>query len=439
MTQLTCRGIIFLLLAIASLAFGAPAQTNPPSPTPSGEAAMTSSADDGFQRTVRAFQMFEKKGNDISVVLQKLHAEAVAINPGDAAKQQALFRKNLNELYPGSTYDGATGTGTVTLQKDFVATFSNTLNVDSIKELGVVNISYLLGQSKIQLSDGFSSVTINIDKSDPSRSRYSSAGIPAIKDEAEGILTIPGYKRTVTDSVETSILNDAYHLLSQTNALRMDYFAADIMRYPALQSKALGIAGTGYYDRHPHEYQVGAEPAKPAKKIPELASSSWKSDVVGFVARLLLIGVLAAGVFWVVFMVIRQVKFLFMDNMVKQHVEKFNSLSPMVTRSLKKLGMSLWGKNRLWAKRYYISKRSDRWLLCDGKNVLDNQKSLVKNRLEVCMRDSNFKLRITQLNGVGVDVAVTCKDFSEKELAERLNEIRALLAAAIPDQGMPVS
>ena len=93
----------------------------------------------------------------------------------------------------------------------------------------------------------------------------------------------------------------------------------------------------------------------------------------------------------------------------------------------------------MWAKRYYISKRSDRWLLCDGKNVKNGQKSLVKNRLEVCMRDSNFKLKITRLNGVGVDVAVTCNDFSEKELTERLKEIRALLAVAVPAPGMPVS
>jgi hypothetical protein len=219
----------------------------------------------------------------------------------------------------------------------------------------------------------------------------------------------------------------------------MDFFAADIMRYPTLQGKALGIAGKGYYDRHPKEYQVGAEPVKPAKKNPDRASSAGKTDVVGFLARLLLIGVLSAAVFWVVFRVIRQVKFLFMDNLEKQHVKKYISLSPMVTRSLKRLGASLWGKNHVWAKKYYISKRSDRWLLCDGKNGKNDQKSLVKNRLEVCMRDSNFKLKITRLNGVSVDVAVTCKNFSEQELTERLKEVRALLAEAIPAPGVPVS
>jgi hypothetical protein len=430
MAQLSCCGSIVLVLAIASLTFGAPAQANPPSPAPSGGAAMTSGSEDGFQRTVRAFQVFEKKGNDISVALQKLHAEAVAVNPGDVAKQQALFLKKLTELYPGSTYDGATGTGTITSQKDFIATFSNSLNVDSIKELGAVNVSYLLGQGKIQLSDGVSSVTIIIDKSDPPRSRFSLAGIPAIKDEAESILTIPGYKRTVTDSVETSILNDAYQLLSQTNALRMDFFAADIMRYPTLQGKALGIAGKGYYDRHPSEYQLGAEPAKPAKKIPDGASSAGKTDVVGFLARLLLIGVLAAAVFWVVFSMIRRVKFMFMDKGAQIHFKKYSSLSPMVTRSLKRLGTSLWGKNFLWSKKYYVIKRSDRWLLSDGKNDRNIQPSPVKNRLEVCMRDSNFKLKITRVNGVGVDIAVMCKDYSERELVEKLKELHSLFVTA---------
>jgi hypothetical protein len=435
MAQLSCCGSIVLLLATACLAFGAPAQANPSSkakssPVPSESSTMATGSDDGFQRTVKAFQLFEKKGKDITAALRKLLDEVVAGNPGDTAKQQAQFLKKLTELYPGSTYDGATGTGTVAFQKDFVATFTNTLNVDSLKELGAVKVTYLLEHSKIQLSDGLSSVTVLIDKSDPSRSRFSIAVIPAIRDESETILTIPGYKRIATDSVETSILNDAYQLLSQTNALRMDYFAADIMRYPALQSKALGIAGKGYFERHRPEYQVGAEPAKPAKKSVDGASQKRPIDFAGFISRLLLIGVLVAGVFWIVGILSRRVKFMFMDKMAQTHVKKYYSLSPLVTRSLKRLGTSLWGKNFLWSKKYYIIKRSDRWLLCDGKNAKKGQKSLVKNRLEVCMRDSNFKLKITRLNGVGVDVAATCKDYSERELTEKLTELRALVVAA---------
>jgi hypothetical protein len=435
MAQLSYRGSIVLLLVTACLAFGAPVQAAPSSQAksssvPSGDSTTVPGTEDGFQRTVKAFQSFEKKGDDLTAVLQKLHAEVVAGNPGVAAKQQAQFLKKLTELYPGSTYDGATGTGTVMTQKDFVATFNSTLNVDSFKELGAVKVTYLLERSKIQLSDGVSSVTVLIDKSDPPRSRFSVAVIPAIRDDAANILTIPGYKRTATDSVETSILNDAYQLLSQTNALRMDFFAADIMRYPTLQGKALGIAGKGYYDRHPHEYQVGAEPAKPAKKVPNVASSAGQTDVVGFLARLLLIGVLSAGVFWIVFSVIRRVKFMFMDKGAQIHFKKYYSLSPMVTRSLKRLGTSLWGKNFLWSKKYYVTKRSDRWLLCDGKNYNNVQPSLAQNRLEVCMRDSNFKLKITRVNGVGVDIAVMCKDYSERELVEKLKELHSLFVTA---------
>ena len=442
MAQIYCRASIVLLVATVCLVFGVPAQADPisqdqASPAHFKDSDIASGSDDGFQRTVRSFQLFEKKGSEISAVLKNLHAEVVAVFPGDTTKQQEQFLKKLTELYPGSKFDGATGT--VAFQKDFVATFGNTLNIDSISEVGAVTVTYIFGHGVIQLSDGISSVTINIDRTDPSRSKFSKVAISAIKDEAENILTVPGYKRIVIDTVETSILNDAYQLLTLTNALRMDFFAADVMRYPALQRKALGIAGKGYYERHSSEYQVGTEPAKPVKKIIDGASNSGKIDVVGFIARFLLILVSAAGVFWVVFTVIRQIKFLFMDNATKQRIEKYNSLSPMVIRSLKRLGASLWGNNYVWAKRYYVSKHGDRWLLCDGKNVKNGKKSLVNNRLEVCMRDSNFKLKVTRLNGVGVDVAVICKDFSEQELTERLMEIRALLAAAIPAPGMPVS
>ena len=436
MAPLSCRGSIALLLVTVCLVFMGSALVKPNAsqaqspPEGSGWAASTSGAADGFQRTVTAFQMFEKRGSEIATVLQKLHAETVAVNPGDTAKQQALFLKKLTERYPGSTYDGATGT--VTYQKDFLATFNSALNVDSIKELGAVTVSYLLGAGSILLSDGVSSVTAVIDKTDPSRSRFSQAVIPLITDEAERILSIPGYKRITTDSVETSILNDAYQLLSLTNALRMDYFAADVMRYPSLQRKALGIAAKGYIERHPREYQVGAEPAKPEKNIPGSASQGRSIDIVGFFARIVLIGVLAASVFWIVGLVIRRGKLMLMDNVARLYVEKYNSLSPMVIRSLKELGTSLWGKNFLWSKKYHIIKRSDRWLLCDGKIAKGDLPSPAKNRIEVCLRDLNFTLKITRLNGVGVDMAVTCRDFSKMELAERLLEIRSLIATEKP-------
>ena len=433
MVPQSCRGAIVLMLVTASLAFGTPALANPSSqgqfPTGgTGAFTTTSGSGDGFQQTVTAFQGMEKKGGEIGAVLQKLHAEAVAGNPGDTAKQQAQFLKKLAELYPGSTYDGTTGT--VKFEKDFVATFNNTLNVDSIKELGAITVTYVLAAGHIQLADGVSSVTAVIDRTDPSRSRFIKCDIPSIKEEAEKILSVPGYKRTATDSVETSVLNDAYQLLSLTNALRMDYFAADVMRYPALQSKALGIAGKGYYERHSSEYKLGADPPKPAKKIVETTSSQGPVDIVGLIGRLLITVASTIGVFWIIVVAVRRLKVQFRDNVTKQYIERYNSLSPMVIRSLKKLGTSLWGKNFLWSKKYYIAKRSDRWLLCDGKCGKSGKIFPTNNRLEVCLRDVNFKLKITRLNGLDVDMSVTCKNFSEKELEERLKEIQSLFAEA---------
>ena len=436
MTQLSWHSSIVLLLLTACMASGVPALAKPSaspvqsSPLDSGDSSPVPGSVDGFQRTVTAFQLFEKKGHEITAVLQKLRAEVVAGNPGNTAKQQAQFIRRLTELYPGSTYDGAKGT--VAWQKDFVATFNDTLAVDSIKEIGAVTVTYLLGLGSITLSDGVSSVTAVVDRSFPTRSKFSTAVIPAIADEAGSVLAVPGYKRIATDSVETSVLNDAYQLLSLTNALRMDYFAADIMRDPTLQNKALGIAGKGYLERHPRDYQKGPQPAKTAGKNLDRASHSGVDRIVGAIMRVLLFGVFATGIYWFVGVVLRRVKLLSMDRLAKMHVEKYNSLAPMVTRSLKILGISLWGKNHLWSKKYYISKRSDRWLLCDSKSGTNGLKSPVKNRVEVCMRTSNFKLKITRLNGFDVNVSVTCKDFSEKELAERLSELRSFFTAGKP-------
>ena len=428
--------VIVLLLATSCLAFGAPAPAKPSSPAqspPTDPGALTATAGsaDGFRQTVMAFQSVQKKGRELSVTLQELHAEVVARTHGDTAKQQAHFLKKLLERYPGSTYDGANGT--VMFQKGGVATFNNTFTVDSLKEIGAVTVTYVLGNYSIILEDGSSTVTVVIDRVDPYRSRFTAAVIPAMKDEANKILTVPGYKRTTTDSVEASILNDAYQQLNQATALQMEQFAADVMSVPASQRTVLGIARKGYLDRNPRDYQKGPEPAKPVlKNSYGVSHPGTPKMIIGIVARLLLLGALAAGFFWLVSIVIRRVKYQFMDNVTKMNLKKYNDLSPMVTRSLKNMGTALWGKNRLWSKKYYIVKRNDRWLLCDDKADQKSQKSLAKNRLEVCMRDVNFKLRITRLNGVGVDMAVTCKDFSEQELAERLKEIRTLFTTENP-------
>jgi hypothetical protein len=95
----------------------------------------------------------------------------------------------------------------------------------------------------------------------------------------------------------------------------------------------------------------------------------------------------------------------------------------MVTQALKKMGASLWGRNLPWSRNYYIYQRSDRWLLCDGKEDKENHVFQARTRIEVCLRSTYFKIRIKRLNGVRVDISLTSKDLSEWELQQGLREI----------------
>ena len=69
------------------------------------------------------------------------------------------------------------------------ATFNTTLTVDSIKETGKITVTYRVTEGKIHLSCGPNSVTVVIDQSTPNRSTFINATIPAMKDDAEKILT----------------------------------------------------------------------------------------------------------------------------------------------------------------------------------------------------------------------------------------------------------
>ena len=427
MTSLSCRCTLFFVLSTSIPAFAAPLQENSPLELLSTGTYSSSSlrgASDGYQRSYAAFKLYEKKGGELRALLSKIQAEVEVGRPGDSVQQQAQFRRRLDELYPGSTYDG--GTGTLLLQKNFSAKFNRDLTVESFRESGLFTITILPGQGQITLSDGVSSVTVLIDRINPSLSTFSKAAIPAIKEDAERILSVPGYRRTASDSVETAILNDAYKLLSQSNPLRMDQFAAQIMHDSVWQQKALGIARREYFGRHFRDYQnesIQGKPESPAPSRPLQGSAK-------LALRLLLLGVLLAATYWLAVKGSRLIQSLFLDRTGKLRLQRFNSLSPMVKRSLHKLGTSLWGRNLPWRHNYSILTRNERWLLCEGNRGRSSAASTEMNRIEVSMRGSNFKLRITCLNGVAVDKTVACKDFSKEELTRRLSEIRAIVVEA---------
>jgi hypothetical protein len=143
--------------------------------------------------------------------------------------------------------------------------------------------------------------------------------------------------------------------------------------------------------------------------------------------------VVLVGVLWAVFTGIRAMKSLRRDNLQTIQQDRYNSLSPMVTKTLRKVGDSLWGRNRLWSKNYYIYERSERWLLCDGKEDKHNNIFKARTRIEVCLRSTYFKIRISRLNKASVDISLTCKDLSKSELQAGLEEIRFTITNAVRD------
>ena len=444
MVLLSYPGSLVLILFTACLAFGAPAPANPtasppqPPPTGSKASATPTFGYDGFQLTARYFQTFKNMAAEIESVLHTLHAETLAAVPDDKARQQADFLKKLVKQYPGATFDGTLGT--IPIQKIFVAQFTSSLKVESIKEVGNITLVYQLAQGRIHLTDGTNSVTILIDQTDPTRSSFINATIPSMKESAEIILTDSDRKRIAADTVESAILNDAYQLLSQTTKTRMDIFAADVMHNPESRLKTLGIAANGYRERHPEDYQGGIDPAKTRKKKTEAAP--FKPADARFnetFIKVILFIASAAGVLWAVIAGLRYLKSLSIDSSEKKKLDRYNSLSPMVTRALKKTGASLWGRNLPWSKNYYIYQRSDRWLLCDGKEDKESKMFQARTRIEVCLRSTYFKIRITRLNGGRADISLTCQDLSEWELMEGLREISFDITNAERDGSVEVA
>ncbi len=424
MPSLSCRLFAVILLATASLAFGAPVSLN--SSPEQNQSAMADSehsegSGDGFQRTVQAFEARVNKARGLIEFLQKTNVEAKSRIPDNPAKVQAYFLMKLGEVYPGSTYDG--NKGKLLFQQNLAATFNNTMNVESITELGEVSATYLLHPTEIIITFGTNSVTAIIDCANPSRSRFTAVTIPAMRVDAEKILSIAGYKRVTGDSVESSIINDAYQLLSQTNALRMDYFAADIMRSGKLQKKALSIAAGGYFERHPQEYQKGVEAASSTSKVTDGTERLTLSKGARFLGILFLMVLLSYGFFRGARRIITSLQMIFQDDSSRKYAKRYRSLSLMVVQALRQVGRSLWGRNFPWSRKFYVMRRSDRWVLSDGKIDRYDLYSHPDNLLEVCLRNDNFKIRITRLGGNNVDMAVTSRGYSKQELMALLREL----------------
>jgi hypothetical protein len=127
-------------------------------------------------------------------------------------------------------------------------------------------------------------------------------------------------------------------------------------------------------------------------------------------------------------------RFLSMSGLSKMRLKRFNSLSPMVVRSLESMASSLWGENHLWSRKYHIVKKRDRWLLLDRTSTNVFRTTPEKNCVEISLRDTNLKIKLLLINGIRVNMTLECRDCSETALVKSLEEIAASLRSGQPLQ-----
>ncbi len=206
-------------------------------------------------------------------------------------------------------------------------------------------------------------------------------------------------------------------------------FLAVIITAPTVHGEPVADSTTQLQQPMSHQSVATYNSHSSARTGPNIATAtsigaSERDDRATAPVRLLFYLLLAFGAGATVKGAWRTARVLSMDGLNKMRFRKFRSLSPMVIRSLESVGTSLWGKNRLWVRNYSITTRSDRWLLCEGKREIFFRKRETRNCLEVCLRDTNLKVRITLLNGVRGDRVLECRSFSEEELVAQLEEFR---------------
>ena len=414
--------IVLLTTAALSLAAPPPTDSSAPAPPAAGATVTPVATFDGFTRTTTYFQTCKNKAAEIEAMLQKLHAKTETGAANGNKGQPTTFLEKLKEQFPGATFDGEVGT--IPIQKDFTANFDRVFKVSSIVESGRVTMAYLVTQGKIQIKDKENSVTILVDQRNPAKSTFVDVTIKEIKEEAEKIVTDPDRIRISSISPETAVLNDSFQLIGLTHKMRMDTFGAAALMNPTLQKEALQVAADGYRIRHPDEYKEVADLSKLHKKRAD-AKPNKPADARfynGFIRTGSFL-LLSAVIIWLIFKAMRYMKSMAVDQSKKMIHDQFDSLSPMVMKLLNSTGASLWGKNVIWAKNYYIYKRSSRWLLCDGKEEKEKKIFQARTRIQVSMRSSYFKLRVSRLNGVRVNISLTCKDLNERSLKLALEEL----------------
>ena len=415
-----------ITLSSACLALGATtvsAGVSPPLSASSFMEATPAAGDDGFMQTTRSFQSYKQRAVAVETVLQQLSADTATIATDIKSKQPTPFQQKLSEKYPGAAFDG--GIGTIPLQTGLVANFNGAMKVYRIKEADKNGTrEYLITQRRIQLTSGVNSLAILVDQTTPANSLFFCATIPAVRKAAEKILTDPELTRVALDSVETSILNDAYQLLSMTNKVSMDSYGANVIHDATAQKEMLRVVATGYRDRHPEEYQKGA----PQQKI-RLSAVNIQPDKQadsrfynGFI-KTALFTVLAACALWLIYIVTRFMKSMSLSPVERTNLDHYNSLSPMVTASLKRKGATLWGKNSLLTKVYHLYKHKNRWVLCDGREDKTNNLFQAHHRVEVCLRGTYIKLQITRLNGNIARISLVTKGLTKIELDNKLDEL----------------
>jgi hypothetical protein len=421
-------GMLILLLLIADLAFGASAPPYRVKSTQNTLATVTRSHPapavnlDGYQKTVAFFQICKNKAAEIEKVLKELHAKSEAAYPDDKAKFQDDFLKRLTDQYPGSSYDGRIGT--VPFNEFFVVTFTSSLRVDSVKELGKIILEYLVTRDRIQLTSFANSVTILLDQTNPARSSFINVAIPAIKEDAEKIVLDPDRKSIAAESPEAAVLNDAYQLLSLTNNQRMDIFAADVIREPEMQEKTLRVAAKGFKERHPEIYQT-TDPTKARKKSTAETKPNKPAEQRFYqgVIRTVLLFLSATGVLIVVYRGILAATKRSAKKVNMRRQGRYRGLSPMVLQQLEETGRSVWGRNFLWVTRYFTYERRNRWVLCDGKEDKENKVFKARTKIEVSLRSNYFKVKLTRLNGTKSNIWTSTFDLSTEELRQGLEMI----------------
>ena len=439
MFSLFCRLFLLIVPAVTTLACGSLFLTGTARAQALVHSAETEGnvkAVDGYQQSVQNFLLHLHNAREITTFLQKINDEAKNRAPGNLPQQQAYLTAKLNEIYPGSTFDGKRGK--IVLKHNREATFDSTLKVDSFVYFGEVTVTYLVENQQISISYGVNSITITLDSAAPPRSRFTHAVIPTMRVQAEKALTIQGYRRTTSDSLETSVLNDAFQVIGQVHGLDMEKFAIDAMSSPVVQSNIVRMAKSGYLARHPAEYQKGAAPGLPAAVARPLGISAAKGGT--FLVGMVLVAVLVSGLYWGGRLILFWGRMLFMDDSTRQYVRKHTSLTRVVLKSLGEIGRSLWGRNTPWSRKYYLTTQEDCWLLSDSKIDLCNLESLPDNLIEVCLRDENFKILISRVRGIPTDIVVRTEGYTREELVAHLREMStAFRSDEMTAQGVAVT